>query len=129
MGETLESFLIAEAVYSLVLMVGFLGLFCRKIMKLEKLGENLSVAIPLSIWVKFWLLVALIVLFAIHVVLAFCLPSYWLSGSPDFSLVSLLFMLNFTLQLYIVLKEVSKCQERYIVNLLFWAMCLVAEVI
>jgi len=38
--ETIEKFLIADASYSLAFLIFFFLLFCRKIMKMDKLGSN-----------------------------------------------------------------------------------------
>ena len=86
------------------------------------MGDNLDTQLPRSTWVKLGLLVAAILLCAAHIVLSFNNQDYWLSSNPDYSLVALAFIANYTLQLYIVLREVRKSLLRYRYNALFWML-------
>lgn len=62
------------------------------------------------------------VLFATHIILAYSDKDYWENRDSNFSLVNLLFLVNYTLELYIVLREVKKCERRHIVSLIYWAV-------
>ena len=62
------------------------------------------------------------VIFVAHIILAYSDKNYWESRDPNFSLVNLLFLVNYTLELYIVLREVKKCEKRHIVSLIYWVV-------
>jgi hypothetical protein len=64
-------------------------------------------------------------LLGLHLVLAYTSQSYWLSAHPNFSLMVFLFIANYTMQSYIVLKLVTKSSgKRYLPNLFFWVFCM-----
>jgi hypothetical protein len=65
----------------------------------------------------------------LHVVLAFCDSHYWLSQYPNYSLLTLLFIVNYTLQLYIVAREVRKCQRRHLASTIYWIIIFITELI
>lgn len=116
-------FLIAETAYCITLDLIFMYLFIRRVLKLDKMGDNLDKQLPSTIWAKLGLLIVAMVLCLVHIVLSFNNQDYWLSSNPDYSLASLTFIVNYALQLYIVLREVRKSLLRYRVNAVYWALC------
>ena len=118
----------AELGYSILFNIIFTILFIRKVRKLDKLGENLSVTIPRSVWIKFAILLLLILLQVLHLILSYASQTYWSNGYANFSLTVFLFVTNYTMQSYIVLKLVSKGSgKRYIPNMLFWIYCMISS--
>jgi hypothetical protein len=97
-------------------------LFLRKVLKLERLGDNLEVQVPRTTWLKFGLVLLSILLMATHIVLAYAYPAYWESAFPAYSLINLLFIANYTLQLFIIVREVRKCEGRHPASFCFWAL-------
>ena len=91
-------------------------------MKLDKLGDNLSVEVTWTTWLKFSFLLFIMLLVVAHIILAYSDPNYWENRDSNFSLVNLLFLVNYTLELYIVLREVKKCEKRHIASLVYWAV-------
>ena len=63
--------MIAETAYCLVLNLIFLLLFIRRVLKLDKMGDNLNIPLPRTTWVKLGMLVAAILLCTAHIVLSF----------------------------------------------------------
>lgn len=124
MGDIL-AFLYAELVYSVLASLLFGSLFVRKVIKLDKLGDNLEVKIPRRDWAKFVIILLIILLAVLHLVLAYSSSSYWLNGYANFSLTVFLYIGNYTMQCYIVLKSITKGSgHRYLPNLAFWAVCM-----
>lgn len=122
MPGSLEDFLIAEACYECAYNVLFGVLFCRKVLKLDRLGDNLDVQVPKTTWLKFGFILFVMLLMATHIVLAYADPTYWENGYPNYSLIALLFIVNYTMQLYIVIREVRKCEGRHIASLMYWVV-------
>lgn len=105
-------------------------LFVRKVLKLDKLGDNLDVKIPKRDWLKFSIILLLIFLYILHLILSYSESSYWLYGYANFSLTIFLYIGNYTMQSYIVLKLVTKgIGIRYVPSLLFWTFCMVTAII
>jgi hypothetical protein len=69
-------------------------------------------------------------LLLLHLILSYTSQAYWLNGYSNFSLTVFLFVANYTMQEYIILKEISRGnQSRYLPNLYFWAVCALLELI
>lgn len=69
-------------------------------------------------------------LLTLHLVLAYTSSNYWLHGHPNFSLSVFLFIANYTMQEYIVLKLVTKSNgKRYLPNFFYWAFCMITEIV
>lgn len=123
-------FLYVELAYSIIFNLIFTGLFIRQVRKLDKLSENLHATIPSRVWMKFSILLILILLEILHLILSYSNKSYWLNGYANFSLVVFLFVTNYTMQSYIVLKLVSKGSgRRYIPNIVYWFLCMLSALI
>lgn len=90
--------------YCLVLNILFLVLFVRRVLKMDKMGNNLAIATPRSTWVKFSLIITAMLLCAVHILLSYNNPNYWLNANPNYSLTALAYLANYTLQLHIVLR-------------------------
>ena len=84
-------------------------MFCRKVLKLDKLGDNLDVTVPKTTWIKFSFVIAIMILMIAHIIAAYSDPFYWENDYADFSLVNIFFIVNYTMDLYIVVREVRKC--------------------
>lgn len=122
MPSSLEGFLIGSVCCECVYNVIFCVLFCRKVLKLEKLGDNLEVSVPKLTWLKFALVLLCILLMLSNLILAYSHPDYWLHEYPSYSLPALLFIVNYTMQLYIIVREVRKCEGRHIAGLFYWGL-------
>ncbi len=79
-------------------------------LKLDKLGDNLDVAVPKSTWIKFCFVIAVMILMIVHIIAAYSDSLYWENDYANFSLVNLLFLVNYTMELYILVREVRKCE-------------------
>ena len=97
-------FLYVELAYSVVLNAIFGGYFIRKLMKLDKLSDNLDVTIPRRDWIKFGILLLIILLYVLHLILAYASPKYWLQDYSNFALIVFLYIANYMMQSYIVVK-------------------------
>lgn len=129
MPSSLESFLIAEVCYQCTYNIFFCVLFCRKVLKLDKLGDNLDVAVPRTTWLKFGMVMLSMLLMVTHIILAYSDPKYWESGYSNYSLIDLLFIVNYTMQLYIIIREVRKCQGRHLASLFYWIVIAISELV
>lgn len=130
MTQSLLSFLYAELAYSIVFNAIFGVFFVRKVMKLDKLSQNHDVSIPRRVWFKFTLILGIICLEVLHVILSFSSPSYWLNQYPNFSFIIFLYVVNYAMQSYIVLKILSKGSgKRYYPNFFFWLYCMIVSII
>ena len=122
-------FLYAELAYAIVLNLIFGVIFLRKVIKLDKLSDNLGVSVPRRDWIKFAIILALISLLILHLILAYSSHGYWLNQYPNFSLSIFLYIANFTMQGYIVLKMITKgTGNRFIPNYLYWIFCTIAAI-
>jgi hypothetical protein len=122
MPDNLEGFLIAEVSYECAYNILFSVLFCRKVMKLDKLGDNLDVQVPRTTWLKFGFILLSMLLMVTHIVLAYADLVYWENPYSPYSLIDLLFIVNYTMQLYIIVREVRKCDGRHLAGLCYWAV-------
>lgn len=123
-------FLYAQLAYSIVFNILFGVFFIRKVLKLDKLAENLEATIPRVVWIKFAAILLLIGLLFLHLILSYTSKAYWLNGYSNFSLTVFLYVCNYTLQEYIILKEISRgSQSRFKPNLVFWGVCALALII
>jgi hypothetical protein len=69
-------------------------------------------------------------LYVLHMVLAYVSNGYWMHLYANFSLTIFLYIGNYTMQSYIVLKLVTKGNgQRYLPNFLFWGFCMIAQII
>ena len=119
----------AELAYSALFNLLFGYFFIRKVMKLDKLSDNLDAKIPKKDWFKFGIIIIIIILYLVHIVLAYSLSSYWLSDKPNFSLIALTYIFNYILQSYIVLKLMTKGRgKRFKPNFFFWLFCMIAAI-
>jgi hypothetical protein len=92
------------------------------VLKLDKLGDNLEVSVPRTTWLKFGFVMLAMLLMATHIILAYSLPYYWENQYANYSLIDLLFIVNYTMQLYIIVREVRKCDGRHLASLFYWAL-------
>lgn len=130
MNNNVLPFLWSELAYSVIFNTVFGVLFVRKVLKLDKLGDNLDVKIPKRDWLKFSIILLIIFLYLLHLILSYSETSYWLHGHSNFSLVVFLYIGNYTMQSYIVLKLVTKgIGIRYVPNLFFWTFCMLTALI
>jgi hypothetical protein len=74
------------------------------VLKLDKLSDNLEVTIPKTTWLKFGFILFLMALLLAHIIFAYSDPKYWENGYPNYSLINLLFIVNYTMQLYIIVR-------------------------
>jgi dolichol kinase len=58
----------------------------------------------------------------VHVIFAYSNSNYWEKGYPNYSLVIILFIANYTMQLYIIVREVKKCEGRHLGGLFYWGI-------
>ena len=63
--------------YNILLNLIFGFFFVRKVLKLDKLGDNLEVNIPRKDWFKFLLILLAIISAILHIVLAYTFSDYW----------------------------------------------------
>jgi hypothetical protein len=91
-------------------------------MKLDKLGENLEVTVPKTTWIKFSFILLVILLMVVHVILAYSNSKYWEKDYPNYSLVIILFIVNYTIQLHIIVREVKKCEVFHLGSLIYWGI-------
>lgn len=98
-------------------------------LKLDKLGDNLDIDIPRVTWLKFMFLLGAMALMAAHIIFAYASNSYWESDYPDYGLTYLPFIINYTMQLYIVVREVRKCSHRHQACLAYWAIISASELV
>lgn len=78
MDDNLLHFLYGQLAYSIVFNIIFGALFIRKILKLDRLAEDLEVSIPRVVWIKFIIILILIGLLLLHLILAYSSTAYWL---------------------------------------------------
>lgn len=71
MLSRLEAFLIAECAYSCLYNLIFCVLFCRKVLKLDKLSDNLEVTLPKTTWLKFLFVLFIILLMIAHIIFSY----------------------------------------------------------
>lgn len=112
----------AECAYFCVYNVIFCVLFCRKVLKLDKLGDNLEVTLPRTTWLKFLFILCIVLLMIAHIIFSYSESNYWQNIYPNYSLISLLFIVNYTMQLYIVVREVRKCKQRHLAGIVYWVV-------
>lgn len=79
-------------------------MFCRKVLKLDKLGDNLDVTVPKTTWIKFSFVIGIMALVIAHIIAAYSDSLYWENGYANYSLVNILFIVNYTLDLYIIVR-------------------------
>mgnify|MGYP000912469364 FL=1 len=129
-NSNLLDFLYAQLAYSIAFNILFGALFIRKVLKLDKLAENLEAVIPRVVWIKFAAILLLIGLLFLHLILSYTSQAYWMNGYSNFSLTVFLYVCNYTLQEYIILKEISRgSQSRFKPNLVFWGVCALSLII
>jgi len=104
MDDNLLHFLYAQLAYTIIFNAIFGALFIRKILKLDRLAEDLEVSIPKVVWIKFTIILGVIGLMILHLILAYCSSAYWLYSYANFSLTIFLYITNYTMQEYIILK-------------------------
>lgn len=98
-------------------------------LKLDKLGDNLDVSLPKSTWIKFSFLLTIMILMIAHIIAAYSDPLYWENDYANFSLVNILFLVNYTMELYIVVREVRKCEDRHLASLFYWGLTAISFLI
>ena len=130
MTDKMLIFLYVELGYTILFNIIFGGFFIRKVMKLDKLGDNLDVTIPTQDWIKFAFIILLIILEILHIVFAYTVPSYWLHDYPNFSLSVFFYIVNYIMQSYIVLKIITKGSgKRFKPNFLFWLFSITTSIV
>lgn len=108
--------------YSSTINIIFCVLFCRKVLKLDKLGDNLDVHVSRTTWLKFGFVLLSMLLMLTHIVLAYADPDYWEHPYCTYSLATILFIVNYVMQLYIIVREVRKCDGRHFAGLCYWVV-------
>ena len=71
MNDNVLPFLWSDVAYSVIFNVFFGVLFVRKVLKLDKLGDNLDVKIPKRDWFKFSIILLIIFLYILHLILSY----------------------------------------------------------
>lgn len=89
-------------------------------LKLDKLGDNLDVHFSRTTWLKCAFVIITMILFLTHIVLSYADPDYWQYDYSTYSLATILFIVNYTMQLYIIVREVRKCDGRHFGGLCYW---------
>ena len=129
MSGDILPFLYAQLGYIIFFNILFCFFFIRKVLKLDKLGDNHDKKIPKKDWIKFSLILVLIVFNIVHIILSYSDQSYWLYGYSNFSLVYFFFIVNYTMQSYIVLKLVTKGNgKRFKPNFGFWLFGIISSI-
>lgn len=108
--------------YSSTINIIFCVLFCRKVLKLDKLGDNLDVHVSRTTWLKFCFVLLSMLLMVTHIILAFADTDYWEHPYCTYSLTAILFIVNYIMQLYIIVREVRKCDGRHFAGLCYWVV-------
>ena len=78
--------------------------------------------VPRTTWLKFALVLLCILLMLAHLILSYADADYWQHEYPSYSLIAVLFIVNYTMQLYIIVREVRKCEGRHVASLSYWAL-------
>jgi hypothetical protein len=71
MNDNVLPFLWSELAYSIIFNIVFGVFFVRKVLKLDKLGDNLDVKIPKRDWFKFSIILLIIFLYILHLILSY----------------------------------------------------------
>lgn len=130
MSASLLPYLYTDLAYTIVLNLLFGVFFVRQVLKLDKLGENFDVKVPRKVWLKFGIILTIDCLLALHLILSYGSKGYWLNDYSNFALLVFMFLANYTMQAYIVIKMVSKGgNRRYLPNIFYWIYCTLSSLI
>lgn len=125
--NNLEVGLLVIAVTQLFFSLIFLGFYVVRIHKLDGLASN-SLEKDKSLKFRICCLLLLITLAMIHIVLSFSDQNYYMYPFYRFSLVGIIVIVNFLLQLYIITREHKKKTNRSRSVVFYWILMAISQI-
>lgn len=119
--------LLVISILQLVISLIFLGLFTIRIHKLDRLASN-SLTKDRSLKMRICCLLFVITLSMLHIVLSFVDDDYFMHAYKWDSLVEIVSIINFLLQLYIITREHKKKTRRSKSVAIFWVLVAIQDI-
>lgn len=111
----------------LIIFLIFLGLYVVRINKLDKLASN-NLEKDRSLKFRIVCVLLLIVLEIIHIILSYSDKNYYMHSNDSYSLIDVLGIMDFLLQLYIITREHKKKTRRSRSVVMMWILMSIQEI-
>lgn len=114
---------VLELLFSLI----FLGFYVARIHKLDGLASN-SLEKDRSLKFRICCLLLMILLAFVYIILSFVDDNYYMHPYRNYSLVEIIVIINFLLQLYIITREHKKKTNRSRSVIVYWMIMAIQEI-